>query len=229
MTRAFTLLELSIVLVIIGLIVGGVVAGQELIRNAELNAIGSDVNRIRTAVNNYRFKYNALPGDHDQAAAYWPSSTSGNGDGVIQSGETYRVFEQLSLSNLLTETYNSNNDYIAGQSVMGWGDRAVYILAGNDFTFYPKQVTGAQNVICISMNNVDQACEGPVPNLYASEVFSLDAKLDDGNADGGQLAAATCNVDGLSFEELTPPTDLATLDLRYEIAGNNNCDLAFGL
>lgn len=58
----FTLLELSIVLVIIGLIVGGVVAGQNLIRNAELNSIHSNFTQIKIALNNYRFKYNALPG-----------------------------------------------------------------------------------------------------------------------------------------------------------------------
>ncbi len=81
MKQGFTLLELSIVLVIIGLIVGGVTAGSSLIRAAELNSIGSDVNKYKVAVNTFKLKYNALPGDMKDAVSYWGRSDDGTFSG----------------------------------------------------------------------------------------------------------------------------------------------------
>lgn len=60
---AFTLIELSIVLVIIGLIVGGVLVGQDLIRAAEARSQISQIEKYNTAVNTFKLKYGALPGD----------------------------------------------------------------------------------------------------------------------------------------------------------------------
>jgi prepilin-type N-terminal cleavage/methylation domain-containing protein len=61
--HGFTLIELSIVLVIIGLLVGGVLAGRELMKTAELRALTSQVHQFTAAVNGFRVKYGALPGD----------------------------------------------------------------------------------------------------------------------------------------------------------------------
>jgi prepilin-type N-terminal cleavage/methylation domain-containing protein len=88
----FTLVELSIVTVIIGLVVAGVVAGSSLTRQAQLRKAVTQVNQIKAAYNSYMLQYNALPGDHNQATNYWgtagdctavdPSVTATcNGDG----------------------------------------------------------------------------------------------------------------------------------------------------
>lgn len=73
MRAAFTLLELSIVLVIIGLIVGGITAGKEMIRNAELSSVIHDVERYRAAIYAFRYKYGDLPGDLANASSFWPA------------------------------------------------------------------------------------------------------------------------------------------------------------
>jgi prepilin-type N-terminal cleavage/methylation domain-containing protein len=63
LTAAFTLIELSIVLVIIGLVVGGVLVGQDLIRAAYLRAQIAQIDQYNQAVNTFYAKYQALPGD----------------------------------------------------------------------------------------------------------------------------------------------------------------------
>jgi prepilin-type N-terminal cleavage/methylation domain-containing protein len=94
----FTLIELSIVLVIIGLIVGGVLVGQDLIRAAYIRAQITQIEKFNAAVNTFYGKYQALPGDmNNQTAQQYgfsmaihnvstPSTTGGNGDGIIGGG-----------------------------------------------------------------------------------------------------------------------------------------------
>jgi len=92
----FTLIELSIVLVIIGLIVGGVLVGQDLIRAAEIRATVSQYEKYNTAVNTFRGKYGYIPGDmpwatvnqfqlSSQVAAL---TSGGDGNGLIEGGTT---------------------------------------------------------------------------------------------------------------------------------------------
>ena len=59
----FTLVEIAIVLVIIGLLLGGVLKGQELINSAKIKNLINDLNGLSTAVYAYQDRYRALPGD----------------------------------------------------------------------------------------------------------------------------------------------------------------------
>jgi prepilin-type N-terminal cleavage/methylation domain-containing protein len=100
LTAAFTLIELSIVLVIIGLVVGGILVGRDLIRQAEMRALISDVDKIRTAIHTFQEKYNCLPGDCLNATDFFGTASggcpsgarsgtqtcNGNGDGDINNG-----------------------------------------------------------------------------------------------------------------------------------------------
>ena len=67
--QGFTLVELSIVLVILGLLVGGVLTGQSLIRAAELRTVSTQYATFSTAVNTFRDKYFTIPGDMTNASA----------------------------------------------------------------------------------------------------------------------------------------------------------------
>ena len=75
---AFTLVELSIVLVIIGLITGGVLMGKSLVRAAELRAVATEYARYETALGAFHEKYNALPGDMNNAVSFWGSADGGS-------------------------------------------------------------------------------------------------------------------------------------------------------
>lgn len=124
MNKAFTLVELAIVIVIIGLLVGGVLAGQELIQQAKIRSFIKQLESYRAAVIVYTDKYKFLPGDQPDAFRFWGSLTgctddmvtslnaggcNGNGNGAIEDGgfpfEVYRAWQYLALANLIKGSY----------------------------------------------------------------------------------------------------------------------------
>ncbi|PIR39216.1 MAG: hypothetical protein COV35_01500 [Alphaproteobacteria bacterium CG11_big_fil_rev_8_21_14_0_20_39_49] len=120
--NGFTLIELSIVIVIIGLIVAGVVGGQALVKQAKLRSVVSEHNQVKLAMNAFKLEYDALPGDFNNAFAYWPAAAQGcnaagtgagvqaecNGDGDKQielasiggAIESYMAWKHLQLADL---------------------------------------------------------------------------------------------------------------------------------
>jgi len=81
----FTLVEIAIVLVIIGLLLGGILKGQEMITQAKIKNVINDFNGVTAAVNSYQDRYRALPGDDATANTRWQTqgAVQGNGDGAI--------------------------------------------------------------------------------------------------------------------------------------------------
>jgi len=133
----FTLIELSIVLVIIGLIVGGVLVGQDLIKAAEIRATVAQYEKYNSAMNTFRTKYNGMPGDLATATANSfginPSAGTltgggGNGDSLITDasnmtagsnfntphGETVLVWQQLSAANLVDGSFGASATVTGG-------------------------------------------------------------------------------------------------------------------
>lgn len=136
MTKGFTLIELSIVIVIIGLIAGGLTVGQDLIRATELNSLIREVNQYKTAINTFNLKYNYLPGDMPNATDYWGNADTGgaggecsnprsdvgintetcNGDGNGQIGiwwtahnahnESFRAWQHLANAELISGSFS---------------------------------------------------------------------------------------------------------------------------
>ena len=82
----FTLVEIAIVLVIIGLLLGGILKGQEMITQARIKNIINDFNGVTVAVTSYQDRYRAIPGDDLNASARWTvqAPASGDGNGVIK-------------------------------------------------------------------------------------------------------------------------------------------------
>jgi len=82
----FTLVEIAIVLVIIGLLLGGILKGQEMITQAKIKNVINDFNGITVAVTSYQDRYRAIPGDDQNATARWATQApaSGNSNGIIE-------------------------------------------------------------------------------------------------------------------------------------------------
>ena len=84
--QGFTLVEIAIVLVIIGLLLGGILKGQEMITQAKIKNVIADFSGVSAAYHGYQDRYRAIPGDDPNAATRWavaPAATAGNGNGVV--------------------------------------------------------------------------------------------------------------------------------------------------
>lgn len=103
----FTLVEIAIVMVIIGVLLGGVLKGRELIVNAKLKRVISDVNSISAALYVYQDRYRALPGDDKEANSRFKSMSKGNGNRQIDgdfyqsSGEPALLWRHLRAAGLV--------------------------------------------------------------------------------------------------------------------------------
>ncbi|MFZ4541485.1 MAG: type II secretion system protein [Rickettsiales bacterium] len=200
--RAFTLVELSIVLVILGLLVGGILSGQALIRAAELRAVSTEYSRYVTATHTFRDKYLALPGDMNNAVSFWGAATvNGNGDGVVNtgaagaSGEIFQYWNQLAQARLIEGTYTGiagvggSGHAIIGTNVpasrlpsTGWTDYYMGNYAGNGemWTYDYGNNTffwGASSVGHVTYTSA----------LKPEEAWNIDSKIDDGKPGLGKV------------------------------------------
>ncbi len=131
--KGFTLVELAIVLVIIGIILGAVLKGQELIKNAKEKRLYNTYREIIAAVNTYLDRYNALPGDDPKAGTRWSGQPNGNGNGQIAgfnfactnttNQETCYLWQHLRVSGIIngnpSDRTNPNHPF-GGKVAIGW-------------------------------------------------------------------------------------------------------------
>src|SRR3954469_16141500 len=89
--QGFTLVEIAIVLVIIGLLLGGILKGQEMITQAKIKNVIADMSGVSAAMYGYQDRYKSLPGDDKNAGTRWGTTAPGNGDGVITGVYTVDV------------------------------------------------------------------------------------------------------------------------------------------
>lgn len=170
--NGFTLVEIAIVLVIVGLLIGGVLKGQEMITNAKLKRIESDNAGIAAAMFSYQDRYTQLPGDDSDAEErfeiYSSSADNGNGDGVIEGNwtpaaatdETAMFWKHLRAAGLVPgggeDTQQATNAY---GGLIGIRDGSLG-LSGH--------VTVFGNI------------EGPIAKI-------IESRLDDGDPDSGRI------------------------------------------
>lgn len=150
--NGFTLVELSIVLVIIGLIVGGILTGQELIHAAGVRATISQITTYNTAVNTFQNKYNALPGDFVNTAKYIPDTNlitpnalcgsgwfnvKGDGDGLIgyiQGGPSSSFGISSGVGVSVYSDPPTNQRKVYNEHGLFWGSLAILGLIEGNYT-----------------------------------------------------------------------------------------------
>lgn len=182
--RGFTLIEIAIVLVIIGLLLGGVLKGQELITQAKIRNIANDLNGLSAGILSYQDRYRRLPGD-DPGATRWSLITApGNGNSIIEG--SYQDTDAAQESRL----------FWAEMRLAGFlaGDTATLAAATQPATNAANGIMGVQwGALGLSGLVV---CSG---NLPAKVAQALDAQFDDGASATGNLRAK---------QETTVPTSV---------------------
>ena len=121
-SSGFTLIELSIVIVIIGLIVSSVVGGQALVKQAKVRSQISDLQKYHLAYNAFKLEYGSPPGDLSRASSYWSGSPNGNGnkridaaaDAAYIDGEAKMFWKHLSDSGLIEGSYAGSGTLTIG-------------------------------------------------------------------------------------------------------------------
>ncbi len=205
----FTLIELAIVLVIIGLLLGGVLKGQELINSAKVKSFAADFRNIPVFIYGYQDKFKALPGDDVKADTHVGATKPGNGNGALEgnwfdiatdNSETYNFWQHVRLANLANgATDTANTDW---RPTNADGNKIGIMAGTNDATKTAmkdssgKAITGSY-VICSQ-------------GVLGKYVIQLDTNMDDGNvATGNMLAAKINNPHALALSADTGTVDPA--------------------
>ena len=177
----FTLIEIAIVLVIIGLLLGGVLKGQELINSAKVKNLASDFKNIPVYIYGYQDKFKALPGDDDGVVAHvagdlaTTGGTAGNGiiDGTWDSStitdESYLFWQHIRLAGFGPgATTAGAADYISKNAV--GGDIGITNSLGD------IPITGIKGTYIV--------CSDSISGKFAQQ---LDTTLDNGQTDSGSV------------------------------------------
>lgn len=198
----FTLIELSIVLVIIGLLVGGVLVGRDLIRAAQEKRLIADIQSIQTAANTFRLKYSCLPGDCANASQFFtgicftPSNQmNGTGDGMLtyQSTADWEGEDRLFLCHL----YRAG--LIRYDPMRSTHETAIpSVYPDTELSMIARDPSAMTSRTYLGYYLFTTAVGGyATPSLPALAASNIDQKIDDGNADAGKIVGANVGATGL--------------------------------
>jgi prepilin-type N-terminal cleavage/methylation domain-containing protein len=242
MRKGFTLVELSVVIVIIALIVGGIVIGQELVAAAGLRATIAQVESYNAAVHTFREKYGGLPGDiaASQASAFGLFALDDgmevpNGNDQVDlltaanpnrafSGEVAVFWRHLSEAGLIDDGLglvgNSEIDTDGTLSgVVTLIDQSIppaRIGRGNFITVYAAAGVNYFEINAIARLSAQGVYQVDVPGLLPTEAYSIDLKIDDGAPTSGvAVARGQIGLTGAlnQLPDSTPSTSTCVVDL----------------
>jgi prepilin-type N-terminal cleavage/methylation domain-containing protein len=202
--KGFTLVEIAIVLVIIGLLLGGILKGQEMITQAKIKNVVADFSGISAAYYGYQDRYRAIPGDDPQAASRWTTPTAavaGDGNGRLSgkynsstdTEESRKWWDHLRRAGFVAGSgYTQPFNAVAGQ---------IGVQTGNANTTTPGTVLGGFGGLII--------CSAGLPDKIA---IAVDTQMDDGAPGAGTVRGQT---------QSTPNPDVDTAASAYQETGTN--------
>ncbi len=227
----FTLVELAIVMIIIGLLIAGVLKGQQLIGNAKVTSTVAQIKGIDGATSTFRDMYAALPGDvttpttripNCNAAPCSTAANAGNGDGNVGAVTTFNAapateqlvfFAQLALADLLTgvnpvaNTLTWGGDFPAAKINGGFhvGTAAGNAQLNSSTAIAAGAVRGG---LYLALHNTPAGAVAAGGTLSTNEAARIDVKVDDGIPSSGSVfpagavGAAGCSNGNLYNESL---------------------------
>jgi prepilin-type N-terminal cleavage/methylation domain-containing protein len=184
----FSLIELAVVLIIMGLLIGGILKGKDLIESARLKRVISQLNEYQMATTTFLDKFDALPGDFNKASTLIkPGLRNGNGNGIVEGAglspgsEAFAFWSHLAGANLIG-TPGSEGDQNLGE----FGKGAPESSLGGGFTVEnnPHGLSGLWFIL-----GSKQGDHGDGGLLMPSQAMSIDKKLDNGHPTSGKVRA----------------------------------------
>lgn len=204
--KGFTLVELAVVMIIVGLLIGGILKGQEMIANAQVTSTAAQAKAMDAATSTFRDQYKAFPGDMANADVRLTNCTAvpcfnagtPDGDGVIDLGvgegnsnadEGGFYFNQLRAANLISGGFT-------GEATDTFGTAFPQAEAGGGFQIGHTTGTvtgfdGGQLRVghYLSINGAVADVGAATGALTPSQAGRIDSKLDDGAANSGSVVA----------------------------------------
>jgi prepilin-type N-terminal cleavage/methylation domain-containing protein len=183
--KGFTLVEIAIVLVIIGLLLGGILKGQEMITQAKIKNVIADITGVSAAMYGYQDRYRALPGDDKNANTRWtglPANGAGVGNGVIEGAyqsntatdESRLFWDHLRRAGFVSGSGNENPfNAVSGKTGVQTGD-------GTGATPGGVLGTAANTQLFTGL----LLCTANLPDKIA---VSVDSQMDDGAGKAGSV------------------------------------------
>jgi len=220
--RGFTLIEMSIVLVIIGLIVGGILKGQEVIESARQKNMASLIDQIKAAQNTFLDRYRALPGDYDEATTKIHASVAdGDRNGFVavagsvaatnvagiasENGaetENYNYFQGLIASGLFGGgqlTSSTTNVFTGGATTSAlptapWSNSGLSVAHGTHEGAPGGGATQNLTAIWLRLAQTVSGIDSSAAPLTAASAFQMDQKFDDGIPGSGRIRNMAVNT-----------------------------------
>ena len=194
--QGFSLIELSIVILILGLLVVTVVVGRDLVRAGELRGIITQLNTFETGVRTFELKYSGIPGDIANASNRGLGSNDGDGDGLIKptaAGETTSevvyFWEHLGEADIVPGDYDGSS-----QAVLG----TTFPRVNGDEMGYMVYSSGTSNYYHIGAVSNAAASDVMLYNdsFVPEDAFAIDEKIDDGLPLKGSIVARLSDCTG---------------------------------
>lgn len=187
--RGFTLLEIAVVLLVVGLLVGALLASRELMDSAKVRALVGALDSARTAYYGFVDRYRGPPGDYPRATLAIPNaSVDGNGNGRIEPRSAGAAIDE----HIAAWEHLGRAGFLVGPFVYDEGNETAGNAPSSVFGAYMRLVTGADYAgRAIPRDNVNSGNFIP-----ASVLAEADRKMDDGIATTGKFRFSTVATTG---------------------------------
>jgi type II secretory pathway pseudopilin PulG len=236
---AYTMVEIAVVLIVVGLIMAGILVGKSVYNAGKLRSVAVDFQRYDAAVRNFREKYNALPGDIANATTIFGTTdangysvTNGNGNGYIGllgasgvgTAEVRAAWQELALAGFIPGVYRGESASVA----IGTTHPISAYSNMTTFWFYYGNLWGQYTATSALVFSGISSFGWDNPLLSTAEAVQLDAKIDDGMPYTGKMigynpTANNCVATALASSPAktltylsTAPTTLCTVHYALE-------------
>lgn len=214
--RGFTLIELAIVLVIIGLLLGGVLKGQELINSAKVKNMASDFKNVQVYIYGYQDRYRALPGDDAAAATHVAGAITATTPGTVGNGRIEGEWDSVTATDesFLFWQHVRLSGFAPGPTTFGTAAQLAEFIPRNaeGGRLGVQSVAGFNKITgpTTAMSGAFVICSDGILGSFATQ---LDTTLDDGETSTGSVraiatadsgdAAATATINAAASDQYT--------------------------